>query len=102
MMQRNIGADHANVKGSAPNCLGVDSPSAAALQETSLNLPDRVEHEFGALSAATARTLTAMGHRLHPLENDYGNMQIVIWDYQNRIVQAASDTRGMGRAGVRH
>ena len=43
-----------------------------------------------------------MGHRLHPLENDYGNMQIVIWDYQNRIVQAAPDMRGMGRAGVRH
>ena len=44
--------------------------------------------------------LTAMGHQLKAYDGTYGNMQIVIWDYQQNKLDAASDPRGMGQAWV--
>lgn len=61
-------------------------------------LPDRIEYEDGALDDETIHALRAKGHRLHALKNNYGNMQIIVWDYQNNTVQAAADPRGLGQA----
>jgi len=63
-------------------------------------LPDVVQYEPEAFSAALVESLQARGHRLQPLDSVYGNMQAV---YRNRItgrVSAASDPRGLGLAEV--
>ncbi len=63
-------------------------------------LPDEIQFEPGALSAAERRTLQAMGHRLHPLASRYGNMQAILWDKKKGTVEAASDPRGEGASSV--
>ena len=63
-------------------------------------LPDQVQYEPGALSAATVEALEAKGHQLHELESPYGNMQAVLWDKLTGEVSAASDPRGIGAAFV--
>lgn len=63
-------------------------------------LPNAVQFEPQAFSAGVQRKLEKMGHRLKPLENDYGNVQIVIWDRENDALSAASDPRGIGAARV--
>ena len=63
-------------------------------------LPDEVSFEDGAFSTEAQHALTAMGHHLKPYNGTYGNMQIVIWDYQQNKLDAASDPRGMGQAWV--
>ncbi|MGW8229314.1 MAG: gamma-glutamyltransferase [Gammaproteobacteria bacterium] len=64
-------------------------------------LPDMIFYEPGAISAEQAGYLQAMGHELKPLDQPYGNMQLVIWDKQTKVVTAASDPRGEGQASVR-
>ncbi len=64
-------------------------------------LPDEIQYEPNALSAEEVLDLEAMGHRLKPLEDTYGNMQAVLWDRVLNRVTAASDPRGVGRAEVR-
>lgn len=64
-------------------------------------LPDEVQYEPGALSAAQASALEAMGHRLRALDAPYGNLQAILWDRAGGRVQAASDPRGEGLAEVR-
>jgi gamma-glutamyltranspeptidase/glutathione hydrolase len=64
-------------------------------------LPDEIQYEPDALSAAERDALTALGHRLRVIEDGFGNMQVVFWDRANRVVRAASDPRGLGRAEVR-
>ncbi len=64
-------------------------------------LPDVVQYEPDALSAAQVRGLEARGHRLEALAREYGNMQVVIWDRVAGRVEAASDPRGVGAARVR-
>ncbi|MGD8913384.1 MAG: gamma-glutamyltransferase, partial [Candidatus Thiodiazotropha sp.] len=63
-------------------------------------LPDVVQFEPGAFSDSLRQQLTAMGHRLKPLERRYGNMQAVLWDKQAGKVEAASDFRGLGFSQV--
>lgn len=64
-------------------------------------LPDEVQFEPGAIQPRVARHLEAIGHTLHELDDDYGNMQAVVWDRSSNRVDAASDPRGIGVASVR-
>lgn len=61
-------------------------------------LPDEVQFEPDALSAEVQQQLTAMGHKLKPLSDRYGNMQAIFINSRSGEVQAASDSRGIGRA----
>ena len=61
-------------------------------------LPDRIQFEADALSEDLQKQLVSMGHKLKPLEGDYGNMQAVLWNKQSGEVRAASDPRGVGTA----
>ena len=64
-------------------------------------LPDAVQYEPGAFDPSLIRQLHARGHRLKPLESDYGNMQIVIHDRANDTLDAAADPRGIGSVRIR-
>ena len=62
-------------------------------------LPDRVDVEPGAFDAATAKTLTDMGHVLKD-RAPWGFMNVVTWDHRNNKLEAASDPRrpsGLGK-----
>jgi gamma-glutamyltranspeptidase / glutathione hydrolase len=63
-------------------------------------LPDSVSFEPGAISREVRQTLQQHGHSLEELERPYGNMQVVVWDKAGAEVDAASDPRGVGSAGV--
>lgn len=63
-------------------------------------LPDLIQHEPGALSEETLQTLARKGHKFRELDNDYGNMQAILWDRRTGLVSAASDPRGIGAAVV--
>ena len=64
-------------------------------------LPDVIQYEPNTFTDATLKTLKELGHKLKPLENTFGNMQVVIWDKKENIVTAASDRRGEGKAKVK-
>ncbi|MCO6414117.1 MAG: gamma-glutamyltransferase [Thiogranum sp.] len=64
-------------------------------------LPDVIQYEPAAFSPAVIEALRARGHDLKALEDSYGNMQAVYWDYARGEVEAASDPRGIGAALVR-
>jgi gamma-glutamyltranspeptidase/glutathione hydrolase len=59
-------------------------------------LPDEVDYEQGALSDPEIRELQAMGHTLTVSGRQWGNMQVITWDYASGKVEAASDPRGEG------
>lgn len=59
-------------------------------------LPDEVDYEQGALSEAEIKELTAMGHTLKVSGRQWGNMQVITWDFATGKVDAASDPRGEG------
>ena len=63
-------------------------------------LPDNVSFEIDAFSADTQNALNSLGHHLKPYNGTYGNMQVVIWDYQQNKLDAASDPRGIGKAWI--
>jgi gamma-glutamyltranspeptidase/glutathione hydrolase len=64
-------------------------------------LPDVIQYEPGTFSNKTVKILKELGHKLKPLENTFGNMQVVIWDKKENKVTAASDKRGEGEATVK-
>lgn len=64
-------------------------------------LPDVIQYEPGTFSDDTMKILKELGHELKPLENTFGNMQVIIWDKKENKVRAASDVRGEGKALVR-
>ncbi|MCK4865857.1 MAG: gamma-glutamyltransferase [Gammaproteobacteria bacterium] len=64
-------------------------------------LPDVIQYEPGTFSNKTLKLLKELGHKLNPLENSFGNMQVVIWDKKENRVTAASDKRGEGVATVK-
>lgn len=64
-------------------------------------LPDVIQYEPKTFDAKTIKILEQLGHKLKPLENTYGNMQVVIWDKKENKVTAASDARGEGMATVK-
>ena len=59
-------------------------------------IPDAVEYEAGALSDDEIGRLEAMGHKLKRGSREWGNMQVITWDYASGKVEAASDPRGEG------
>jgi gamma-glutamyltranspeptidase/glutathione hydrolase len=59
-------------------------------------LPDVVEYESGAFSAAEVSGLETMGHTLEEGSRRWGNMEVITWDFSTGNVQAASDPRGEG------
>jgi gamma-glutamyltranspeptidase/glutathione hydrolase len=59
-------------------------------------LPDEVDYEAGALSDAEMVDLKAKGHTLKQSGRQWGNMQVVTWDFASGKVEAASDPRGEG------
>jgi len=59
-------------------------------------LPDEVDYEQGALTDAEIKELTAMGHTLKVSGRQWGNMQVITWDFATGKVEAASDPRGEG------
>jgi gamma-glutamyltranspeptidase / glutathione hydrolase len=59
-------------------------------------LPDEVDYEEGALSDKEIKELQAMGHALKLSGRQWGNMQVITWDYATGKIEAASDPRGEG------
>jgi len=59
-------------------------------------LPDGIEYEPGAFSAAWIETLQAMGHSLKEGRRRWGNMQAVYVDRRSGEARGYSDPRGMG------
>ena len=65
-------------------------------------MPDVIEYEQSAFSDAELIGLTAMGHQLKPTPYVYGDMQAVQLTKATKVLSAASDKRGEGRAIVGH
>lgn len=63
-------------------------------------LPDVIEHEPGAFSAAEQQALQARGYQLKDVGRQYGNQQVLLWDKASQTLEAASDPRGVGAAEV--
>jgi gamma-glutamyltranspeptidase / glutathione hydrolase len=63
-------------------------------------LPDEVGYEQGALTDGEIAKLTSMGHRLRLSNRQWGNMQVITWDFASGKVEAASDPRGEGEGLV--
>ena len=61
-------------------------------------LPDVIQHELDAFYQEDQEALVDMGHKFKAIKNDYGNMQVIIWNKQLDTVDAASDPRGEGFA----
>ena len=59
-------------------------------------LPDEVAYEAGALTDAEMAELKAKGHTLKLSNRQWGNMQVITWDFASGRVEAASDPRGEG------
>ena len=59
-------------------------------------LPDEVDYEQGALTDAELEELQGMGHSLKVSGRQWGNMQVITWDFASGRVDAASDPRGEG------
>jgi gamma-glutamyltranspeptidase/glutathione hydrolase len=63
-------------------------------------LPDEVDYEQGALTDKEIKELQAMGHALKLSGRQWGNMQVITWDYASGKIEAASDPRGEGEGLV--
>jgi gamma-glutamyltranspeptidase/glutathione hydrolase len=63
-------------------------------------LPDEVVYEKGALSADEIKTLEGEWHQLRESPRQWGNMQVITWDFASGHVEAASDPRGAGEGLV--
>ena len=59
-------------------------------------LPDSVVYEAGALTADEKAQLEKRGHHLRESNRQWGNTQVVTWDFASGKVEAASDPRGFG------
>jgi gamma-glutamyltranspeptidase / glutathione hydrolase len=63
-------------------------------------LPDVVEYEKGALTETEITQLQSKGQKLQEGSRQWGNMQVVTWDFASGKVEAASDPRGVGEGLV--
>ncbi len=61
-------------------------------------LPDVIEYEPDAFTAAQLSELQARGYALKPTTRRYGNQQVLRWRKDTGSVEAASDPRGVGQA----
>jgi gamma-glutamyltranspeptidase/glutathione hydrolase len=58
--------------------------------------PDVLQFESAAFNAEERKALEARGHTLREGTRRWGNMQVIVWNYQTGAVEAASDPRGAG------
>ena len=65
-------------------------------------IPDRIQFEDSALDPAVRTMLEARGHTLEPVNEYFGNMHAVVWDYKRNTLDAAADPRGIGTATTVH
>ncbi len=63
-------------------------------------MPDELLYEAGALTEEEITGLKAKGHILRQSSRQYGNMQVIEWDYKTNKVITASDPRGAGAGRV--
>jgi len=63
-------------------------------------LPDQIQHERDAFTKQQADDLQFRGHELSQ-RDDYGNMQVILWERKTNSLDAASDPRGVGSAIVK-
>lgn len=63
-------------------------------------LPDLLQFEPDTFSPQVQEALKAMGYRLMPLKQYYGDMQAITWDKDTNILTAASDPRAIGLAAT--
>lgn len=63
-------------------------------------LPDIILYEPRGLSANRVRRLAQLGHGMTPSPRQYGNLQIITWDYDSDTLNAAADPRGVGLARI--
>jgi gamma-glutamyltranspeptidase/glutathione hydrolase len=63
-------------------------------------LPDEVDYEQGAFTDTEIKELQSMGHGLKLSGRQWGNMQVITWDYATGKIEAASDPRGEGEGMV--
>ncbi len=63
-------------------------------------MPDVIEYEQSAFSAAELAGLSSMGHQLKPARYAYGDMQAVQLIKATKVLAAASDKRGEGKSFV--
>lgn len=63
-------------------------------------LPDKIIFEPGVFDEDLVKILTGLGHVTKELDDEYGNMHIIIMDKKTGTVEAASDRRGIGSAVV--
>ena len=59
-------------------------------------LPDVIDYEKGALTQSEITQLQAEGHKLQEGSRQWGNMQVITWDFASGKVEAAADPRGEG------
>jgi gamma-glutamyltranspeptidase / glutathione hydrolase len=62
--------------------------------------PDEVSYEQGSLTDAEIAKLQLIGHKLRLSNRQWGNMQVITWDFASGKVEAASDPRGEGEGLV--
>jgi len=62
--------------------------------------PDRVEFEAGAFTPDEIAALESRGHKLAESRRQFGNMNVVTWDFAADSVDAATDPRGVGEGRV--
>ena len=65
-------------------------------------LPDKIFFEPGVLTETLMKTLFELGHETEMLDSTYGNMHAIVMDKKSRQLDAASDSRGSGKARVEH
>ena len=63
-------------------------------------LPDLLQFEPDAFSPDVQEQLRAMGYKLMPLQQYYGDMQVITWDKANNQLFAVSDPRHIGLAAA--
>lgn len=59
-------------------------------------LPDGIQFEPDTFSQDLQKKLQNMGYNLIPVEQYYGDMQIITWDRKSNLITAASDPRHIG------
>jgi gamma-glutamyltranspeptidase / glutathione hydrolase len=63
-------------------------------------LPDEISYEPGVFDDELVEKLQALGYKTRELDNDYGNMQVIVVNKKTGELEAASDARGIGSAMV--
>jgi gamma-glutamyltranspeptidase/glutathione hydrolase len=63
-------------------------------------LPDEIAYEPGVLDKNILDSLHGYGHKTKALDQQYGNMQVIVINKENGLIEAASDGRGVGEAVV--